>query len=1044
MVDPLRPQYVPPPPPVLPPEKPGEKQHVVRENENLQQIADDHRTTPQSIQDINPQIRDPDLLATGEVLNIPNATVDPAVSRTVDAVLAPGATPEQRNEANVRVQDAVDAAGGVSDAGIAREALPAQAQGVLEQAGLPTIPKEVVASVDQVISPNASFDQRIAGYKAVAGYAESVGGVSDQGITAEYLPARASELLREAGTDVRLRSEVITATAGLLKDDATPAARDAAYATVQRYVDQVGGVGDAGIVADVLPAKAAQLLNDAGSPALRFDPRVTRAVNDVAGPAATDQQKLAGYQALQLHVDDVGGISDQGITEQYLPAKAAELLRERNVDVQLETPANASVDDVVRIMEAGATPADQLKVVNDAYARADASTRTALLADPQVQQTIRAAAFDAADPLTKPPEGADGQAVPFLKAAQNLDALTKDLDPALAGAVLENTAGLYAGYVRNDSGGQTGIEGSATFLKVLDRVAGTLQGDAAIKSLADTGIGLDRNGVFQHLSAGGTPAFLVQAGAHDAVLEGVQTYAGSTVKGSVDAYLSHTQELNWLVQNQGGVMTPDQLNRAIQDYMGRQEPGWETRANELKEQVAQDGLKLQTQIESMLAAGGYDGDVDKLLADPNNQFALTTAFGNHPEAVTDRTLSLLSGLGKTTESGRRTLEIAANAYVKGQVLTPLGKYDPADPRSAQLVQQTLAKLKSPGMATALGIDQPKLDQAVGALQQSLKGPNASQADLDGALGKLNRDLDGVALSKTTPAGQLFRSLGVGLAGLNLASSLQRAGRDPGELANWGKVVTDSLGVSQKTAEIMFARGAGGAGTEALASKAAGRIVSGLSAAADGWLSATAFAKGDTTLGTLYAVAAGGGALATAASLGAVGAWGGPVGVGLTAIAALTIFAVQGTRDSNTHMDDPDTAPFLAFSNLKPDVAKALTDQSGDGYSPVPVLQKYAELKGYDLSQPQDQQRFVTWLNDLPSGTLSQLRDGLHQKLDDWDGDANKLGTSTDVPQTEYDVNPSTGSATPRISVYTPGTVGEIDAFLIQHGHYAGGSVLPHA
>ena len=1028
MVDPLRAAPPPPPPPPPPPEKPGERQHTVREGERLQDIATEHHTTPQAILDKNPQVRDPDLLNTGEVLNMPDVKVAPDVTRTVDALLAPGATPDQRNEAYARVQDHVDQAGGIGGPGVAREALPGEAVELLDQAGLPTVDPDVVASVDLVVGPDATFEQRLAGYRDVAAYVEQVGGVGDQGITAEALPAKASELLRADGTDVRFRPEVITSVNGLLKDGATPADREAAYATVQRYVDQVGGVGDAGIVAEALPLKAVHLLADADNPALRFDPRVVDAVDRVIAPGATDAQQIAGYDDLQRYVDQVGGISDQGITADYLPARAAELLRENGTEVRLEAEPSASAEGIVQIMEAGATPAEQVRILGEAYAKADPQTRQALLADSQVQQAIRSAAADATRPLGEPPRDGAGQAVPFLDAANNLDALTKDLPSALVGKLLEAAAPAYMDYALSDSGGMSGIEGTATFLGVLDRAAGTPEGDAAFRALSES-VSLDRNGIFQHLSSGGTPAYLAAAGYDkDVVMEGVNSFAGSTVKDSADAYLKHTQELNWLVTNQGGTMTPGQLDAAIKNYIERQGSGWEDTANQLKEQVAQDGLKLQGQIEALLAAGGYDGEVDALLADPTNQFALTTAFGNHPAAVTDRTLSLLSGLGKTTEAGRRTLEIAANAYVKSQVLQPLTNYDPANPNSTAQMQSVLDRLKSPGMSTALGIDQPKLDKAVQALQDSLRGPNATQADLDRAMAKLNSDLDGVALGRTTPAGQLFRAVGVGLAGINLASSLQRAGRDPGALENWGKVVTDSLGVSQKTAEIMFARGAGGTGTEILASRAANRIVGGLSAAADGWLAASAFAKGDPALGTLYSVAAAGGALATASSLGWVGAWGGPVGIGLTAIAALGIYAVQSARDSNVHMDDPDTAPFLEFSGLDPETAKALTDQSGEGHSPMPLLVKYAELKGYDMDNAQHQQRFTDWLNGMSAEELDHVRDWVHNVADEFDGDAGRLGADDSVVL-EREWITTTGGAVQGYG--TPDTVGELDALMQQ-------------
>lgn len=1040
MVEPLRTEYTPPPPPPVQTEHPGEKQHTVQEGENLQQIADDHRTTPEAVLDINPQVRDPNLLSTGEVLNMPDPTVDPAVSRTVDAVLSPDATPQQKNEANVRVQDYVDSNGGLGDPGVARETLPGEAVQLLADAGLPTVDKQVVAAVDQVIGPNATFDQRIAGYKAVAGYVDQVGGVSDQGITAEALPAQASQLLREAGTDVRLRPEVITSVNGLLKEGATPAERDAAYATVQRYVDQVGGVGDAGIVADALPLKAAHLLADAKNPALRFDPRVIDAVDRVIAFGATDAQQIAGYEDLQQYVDSVGGISDQGITADYLPARAAELLRENGTEVQLEAAPKASVDEIVQIMEAGATPKEQLQVLNDAYAKADPQTRSDLLANPQVQQAIRSAALDAVEPLRHPPGNDEGQAVPFRKAADNLDALTKDMDPALVAAVLENTTSTVQDYVLSDSGGMTGPEGGAAFLRVLDRVAGTPEGDAAIRALADTGIGFDRNTVHLHLSTGGTPAFAIAAGYdHDIIVEGVTSFASTTLGDKVTAYIKETEELNWLVANHGGSMTPEQLQTAIDDYIKSKGPGWQEKLEGMQEDIAQQGIKLQGQIDALQQAGGYDDTIKGLLDDPENQLALSTALGRHPEIATDNRLRDYALYAKVSEGGRKLLGEVANSYVKANVLPDLQGANPADPASMQRAEAAIARLNNSALATAYGVDKAKLQQAVDELKGTLPKVGDTPEAANARLSQFNRTLEGVkGFEKSTGAGQLFRALGVATTTFSFLNSTNRAFNEPGSYANWLKAGADTFGLAQKTADFLVARGADGTTTKALGGALAGKIATGLTAVADFALGLKAASEGDYATAALWGVSAAGGVLSLGAAAGAgwAGSWAGPVGIALVALAAVGIGLVAKVNESNKH-DNETSAAFLRHAGFDQEAADALVDQSGDGHSPVPLLEKYAELKGYDLTDPAQRQTFVNWVNDMPLEQLEHLRDWAHNTLDDFGGDTGKFGSDTTVHI------PTTWTRTvPPAEVWEHGpyTVGEFDAFVQEYG----GTPLPHA
>ena len=55
--------------------------------------------------------------------------------------------------------------------------------------------------------------------------------------------------------------------------------------------------------------------------------------------------------------------------------------------------------------------------------------------------------------------------------------------------------------------------------------------------------------------------------------------------------------------------------------------------------------------------------------------------------------------------------------------------------------------------------------------------------------------------------------------------------------------------------------------------------------------------------------------------------------------------------------------------------------AGKGHSPVPLLLRYAEHKGLDMQKPEDQKKFVDWLNHMPHDKLVNLRDRLHQTLD---------------------------------------------------------------
>jgi hypothetical protein len=89
----------------------------------------------------------------------------------------------------------------------------------------PRYDPEVRAAVDQEIAPQSTAEQRERGYVLTQAYVDRVGGVGDAGITAEALPARTSQLLEEASISTaaqqaRVDAERVLATG--LNDSSLP------------------------------------------------------------------------------------------------------------------------------------------------------------------------------------------------------------------------------------------------------------------------------------------------------------------------------------------------------------------------------------------------------------------------------------------------------------------------------------------------------------------------------------------------------------------------------------------------------------------------------------------------------------------------------------------------------------------------------------------------------------------------------------------------------------------------------------------------------
>ena len=136
-------------------------------------------------------------------------------------------------------------------------------------------------------------------------------------------------------------------------------------------------------------------------------------------------------------------------------------------------------------------------------------------------------------------------------------------------------------------------------------------------------------------------------------------------------------------------------------------------------------------------------------------------------------------------------------------------------------------------------------------------------------------------------------------------------------------------------------------------------------------------EGDYLQAGVGAIGVGGSALALFGSA----SWAGPVGIGVAAFAtvgSLGINQYRSVAESNRFTGE-EARKFFAHAGSDEEAARALADRSGEGYSPVPILIKYAT--SHDLST----QEAIDWINSLDKSDLDFLRDRLHYTLDEVDG-----------------------------------------------------------
>jgi LysM repeat protein len=681
-------------------------------------------------------------------------------------------------------------------------------------------------------------------------------------------------------------------------------------------------------------------------------------------------------------------------------ADAQDVLKGAVGDYQLQRKADSIA--ATDVYGSTVTPKDRLDALGAALKGQPAPIVDRVLANPHVQSMLG----DATKTIAAPYSGVGDKdvanaAVQATEASKRLADITANLPPDLATQVVQQSMPTI-GKIAQAEAQQVRTTPFENISKAVGAMGAGAQAKALTSQIAQAyrpqlerwqGFFEDPNGgiVEQSVGDGASANLSVElarqlsaAGKQDdagaivnSTLRGVQNFGSNTLKNDIGAYTDQTAELARDVAVNGASMTPEQLNQALDSYTQSKGAQWQQKTDALEEKVAQDGLKLLDQINSLrslppdlAAKSNSDDAIKSMLGDKNADYAISLALKKHPEYVDSASgknlMQTLAYGTKLGDQGNKFAKEMANAYVRNNVLPAAQNFDPRNPASLAEANAAIDKLKNPTVAKLLGVDVDgskfgNYEKVVDNLKKALPSAGDTVDDvvaklklhaqtLDHIGDKLTTDDYKPAFDKSMPAGQLMRMLGLSFAGVGFLNSTNKAINDP-SLKNDLKAMVDGAALGQKGSELMV--GLGRIDSTSLFGKfgstAAGRAFGFLSAGFDAWSAGESFASGDWGKGTLYGVGATGGTLAAvsgtefAASLG-IGAWAGPVGIGLVAVSTAGLMIVDGKRDADKQAQA--SSQFLQGAGIDAATAQTL----GRGGSETSMLQHDLGLDPQQIQQ----------------------------------------------------------------------------------------------
>lgn len=780
-------------------------------------------------------------------------------------------------------------------------------------------------------------------------------------------------------------------------------------------------VEDAGLESDPVEAFASELY-DRGNALEYADPTApvdhSREISALSGDIETFLQTLPAperAEALQNLYDR--DWRDAGPAEIAIK-QAAESTKIELKDTGHNGPQmEAQIRYIVDNAKSAGDAEGQFDAFVESYKNASPEMQAALLRTGYADDFITSMADYATEPLADFDPGVDLQAKPF-DTFRHLDAMTDGAPPELAAALvwrampeIERANDLYQHETGSPMLGNGGVQ---FMLNVAERIEGTSLGDNIIKQWAEIGF-YAPNQLPQNIGAGGSLQYALelskQSGADTYLLEqeilpGVrQSQAG--VNSAVEEYSVHMEELRWLISNHGGTMTPEQLEKAIADYKAEKGDEWGKTEKQLEAEVTRQGETLLNQLTQL---GNFPSEpaeqkalinkeIDNILKDDRSYLAIQTALRTNPELL-DRpsTLNFVSQQARLTDRGRKLAEEVFTQFVQRDVLPKFTDFKPGDAASMKEIRDSLTQFRDSKFAKLIGVTEADMNKAITAIENSLPTAGDTPATIQQKMQTLNTELDKLdsnkqsgirSFSNSSVPGQVLRMIGATASAVGLYNSAKAAGTDP-NIETILKSTFDAASLWQRSVEIR--KGLDLIDPESFAARhfdsslrGGTKLLGAIGAVFDGVNSAQAFADGDPLMGGINAAMAAGG---LTAALG-TGTIFGPIGLGVVILGVGASMIVSNVRENNKYETEA-SARFLDHSDLDTEASKALVDQSGEGYSPVPLLAEYAKAKGFDLDNATHRSSFIAWLNGMSSEQLTTLRDNLHHTLDEFDGDVTKL------------------------------------------------------
>lgn len=501
----------------------------------------------------------------------------------------------------------------------------------------------------------------------------------------------------------------------------------------------------------------------------------------------------------------------------------------------------------------------------------------------------------------------------------------------------------------------------------------------------------------------------ISADGHRAVSEafaatpqGVQKFIEDTVNKDVKAYQDHASELNWLVANEGPAMSPQQLQKAVEDFSKGKGADWTEKLQKHQDTAAGHGREILQRLGSKELQSLSAQEKQELMEvmgqdNPQAQTAIALAL-REPLEIPQKTLNQAMGFfegAALAGAGAQTATALSQAYL-AHTQARIQAVDPANPQSLRDAQTSIETLRDSNYARMLGLPADKFNTLIDSLGQMVpaEGQTISAADMEtraAAFSSAAGELDRSVANSAPMQGLRVLGLTAGAIGLYQAGSELFTQFDP---KNAMKALTDMVGLTAGVSEALVAGSALAPESSAATKLANPGLVKVLGAAGMVFAAIDLYkvaSEGDHTMTALTATGLAGGALATFGTALGAGAWAGPVGVALGVVAGVGVIGVNQWRrvdDSNEHMNST-SREFLQHAGLKENVAGALVDQSAEGHSPVPFLFEFAAHR--EMSPEQT----VEWLNGLSKSELESIRDRAHEALDKAGGDLGKFEAKSD-------------------------------------------------